>query len=58
MMSIADPAAIDIEKSRIDSWCSSEKDLIKLIHINHLMVLHQIFNEVDSCHNCVRGPLT
>ena len=22
------------------------------------MVLCQIFNQVDSCHGCVRGPLT
>ena len=34
MMSMADPVAIGVETSRIDSGCSLEKELIELIHLN------------------------
>ena len=58
MMSMADPVAIGVETPRIDSGCSLEKEFTKLIHMNPSMVLCQIVNQVDSCHGCVRGPLT
>ena len=34
MMSMVDPMAIVVETLRIDSGCSLEKELIKLIHMN------------------------
>ena len=58
MMSMADPAAIGVETPRIDSGCSLEKELTELIRMNSRMILCQIVNQVDSCHGCVRGPLT
>ena len=53
-----DIVAIDIEIPRIDNGCSLEKDFTRLICMNLLMILYLIFNEVDSCHSCVCGPLT
>ena len=58
MMIMVDHVAIGVETQRIDSGCSLEKEFTKLIRINILMVLCQIFNQVYSCHGCVRGPLT
>ena len=58
MMSIADPIAIGVETLRIDSECSLEKEFTELICMNPWMVLYLIFNQVDSCHDCVCGPLT
>ena len=58
MMSMADPMATNVETPRIDSRCFSEKEFTKLIHMNPLIVLCQIVNQADSCHGCVRGPLT
>ena len=58
MMSMADHVAIGVETPRIDSGCSLEKEFTELIRMNPLMVLCQIVNQVDSCHDCVRGPLT
>ena len=50
MMSMADPVAIGGETPRIDSGCSLEKEFTEW--------LCPIFNLVDLCHGCVRGPLT
>ena len=58
MMSMDDPVAIGVETPRMDRGCSLEKEFTELISINPLMVLCQIVNHVDSCHGCVRGPLT
>ena len=58
MIRMADLVAIGVETPRIDSGCSLEKEFIELICMNPIMVLCQIFNQVDSCHDCVRGPLT
>ena len=58
MMSMTDPVAIDVETPRIDGGCSLEKEFTELIRMNPLMVLCLIFNQVDSCHGCVRGLLT
>ena len=57
LMCIADPMAIDVGTPMIDSGCSLEKEFTELIHTNPWMVLCQTVNQVDSCHNCVRGPL-
>ena len=58
MMSMADLVAISVEIPRIDCGCYLEKEFTELIRRNPLMVLCQIFNQVDSYHGCVRGPLT
>ena len=58
MMSMVYLIAIGVETLRIDSGCSLEKELTELIHMNPLMVLYLTFNQVDSCHGCVCGPLT
>ena len=55
---MVDPMTIGIETPKIDSGCSLEKEFTELICMNPLMVLCQIVHKVDSCHNCVRGPLT
>ena len=34
MMTMADPVAIGVETSRIDSGCSLEKEFTELIHMN------------------------
>ena len=34
MMSMADPVAIGVEKPRIDSGCSFEKEFTELIYMN------------------------
>ena len=41
----------------IDSVCSLEKEFIKLIHMNPLMILYLTVNQVDSYHSCIYGPL-
>ena len=58
MMSMTDPIAIGVETLRIDSGCSLEKEFVELIRMNPSMVIYLIVNQVDSCHGCVRGPLT
>ena len=58
MMSMTDHVAIGVETPRIDSGCSLEKEFTKLISMNPWMLLCQIVDQVDSCHGCVRGPLT
>ena len=58
MMSMADPIAIGVETLRIDSGCSLEKEFTELILINSGMVLYLTVNQVDSCYDCVCGPLT
>ena len=58
MMSIIDLIDINIETLRIDSENFLEKVFNELICINFLMVLYLIINQVDSCHDCVCGPLT
>ena len=58
MMSIIDLININIETLRIDSESFLEKVFNELICINFLMVLYLIINQVDSCHDCVCGPLT
>ena len=57
-MSMADHVAIGVETLVIDNGCSLEKECIELIHMNPWMVLCQIINQPDSCHGCIRGPLT
>ena len=44
MMIIVDLVTIDEETLRIDSGCSLEKELTKLIRMNPLMLLCQIIN--------------
>ena len=58
MRNIVDLIAMGVETIKIYSGCSLEKEFIKLICISPLMVLYLIANQVDSCHNCVCGPLT
>ena len=58
MISMADPIAIGVETLRIDSGCSLEKEFTELIRMNPWMVLYLTVNQVDSCHDCVCGPLT
>ena len=58
IMSMHDLVAINVETQRIDSGCSLEKEFTKLICMNPWMVFRQTFNQVYSCHNCVRGPLS
>ena len=58
MMSMANPIAICVKTLRIDSGCSLEKEFTELILMNPLMVLYLTINQVDSCHDCVCGPLT
>ena len=58
MMSMVDLIAISVETLRIDSGCSLEKEFTELICMNPSMVLYLTINQVDSCHNCVCGPLT
>ena len=58
MMSVADPIAISVETLRIDSGCSLEKEFSELICMNPSMVLYLTFNQVNSCHGCIFGPLT
>ena len=58
MMSMVDHVAIGVETSKIDSGCSLEKEFTKSIRMNSLMVLYKTVNRVNSCHNCVCGPLT
>ena len=58
MMSMVDPIAIGVETLRIDSGCYLEKEFTELICMNPLMVLYLTVNHVDSCHDCVCGPLT
>ena len=58
MMSMAEPIAIGVETLRIDSGCSLEKEFTELIRMNPWMVLYLTVNQFDSCHGCVRGPLT
>ena len=57
-MIMADHIAIGVETLRIASGCSLEKEFTELIHMNPWMVLYLTINQVDSCHNCVCGPLT
>ena len=58
MMSMVDPLAISVETSMIDSECSSEKEFTELICMKPGMLLCQNINQVDSCYDCVCGPLT
>ena len=58
MMSMVDPIAIGVETLMIYSGCSLEKDFTKFICMNPCLVLYITFNQVDSCHGCVCGPLT
>ena len=58
MMSMVNPIAIGVETLKIDNGCSLEKEFTELIRINPSMVLYLTFNQVDSCHGFVCGPLT
>ena len=58
VISIADHVAIGVERPRIESGCSLEKDFTELICMNHLMVLYPTIDQFYSCYNCVRGLLT
>ena len=40
----------------IDSGCSLEKELTKLICMYPWMILYLISGHVDSCHDCANGP--
>ena len=53
-MSMTDHVAIGVETPRLDSGYSLDKEFTKLICI----VLCQAGNQVDSCHNHIRSPLT
>ena len=44
MMSVTDLVAIVMNTLRIDNRCSMEKEYIKLISMNPLMVLYLTFN--------------
>ena len=57
-MSMADPITISVEKLRIDSRCSLEKEFIEFIHMKPWMIIIPTINMVDSCHDFVCGPLT
>ena len=58
MLKMADPVAIDVETLWIDSECSLEKEFAELIHMNPIMVLYLIVNEVDLCYGYICGLLT
>ena len=58
MLRMANPIAIDVETLWIDSGCSLEKEFAKLIHMNPIMVLYLIVNEVILCHGYIHGLLT
>ena len=58
MMSMADPIAICVETLKIESGCSLAKEFTEFIRMNPWMVLYLTVNQVDSCHDCVCGPLT
>ena len=58
MRSMVDPIATSVVILRMDSECSLEKDFIELIYMNPRIILYLTVNQVDSCHNCVYGPLT
>ena len=58
MMSMIDLVAIGVERPRIDSGYSLKKEFTKLFCMNMRMVLYQIVNQFNTCHNCVHGPLT
>ena len=57
-MSMTNPITISVETLRIDSGCSLKKEFTELIGMNPWMVLYLTVNQVDSCHDCVCGPLT
>ena len=58
MMSMTDLVAIGVKTLRIESECSLEKEFTELIRMNPRTVLYLIIDQVDSCHDCVCGPLT
>ena len=58
LINMADLVAVSVETLRIDNECFLAKEFIELIYMNPRMVLCQTVNQVDSCHNCLRGPLT
>ena len=58
MMTMVDIAAIGVEKPRIDSGCSLEKEFTELLCMNPWIVLYQIVNQVDSWHGWICGPFT
>ena len=57
MMSMANQMAIGAETPIGDNRCSLERKCIKLIYINLYVILHLIFNQVDSCYDCQYDPL-
>ena len=58
MVSLIDHVGISVDALMINSGCSLKKELFELIRINPWIVLCQIFYHVDSCHDCLRDPLT
>ena len=57
-MSMVAPIVMGVETLRIDNGCYLEKEFTELIYMNISMVLYLTVKHVDSCHDCVCGPLT
>ena len=58
MMSMTNQMAIGEETPIVDNRCSLERKCIKLIYINPHVILHLIFNRVDSPYDCQYDHLT
>ena len=58
IMSIANLVAIYVERLRINSGCSLEKEFFELIYMNPSMLLYLTINQVHSYHGCVYISLT
>ena len=58
MINMATHVAIIVETPRINSGSSLEIEFTKLFLMNPGIVLCLMVNQVDSCHDCVYGPLT
>ena len=57
-MTMTNLVAIGVQTLGLNSGCSLEKEFTELIRMNPSMVLNMSVNQVDSCHDCVCGPLT
>ena len=42
----------------INNGCSIEKESSELIYLNPYILLYLTINWVESCYDCVYGPLT
>ena len=56
-MRTIDLVIIGVEKLRISSGCSLDKEFINLICMNPKIVLYLSVNHADSWHSCVCGLL-